>query len=431
MLYAIAELYDREKLYAYRILNSISGDVQEYTDNHLDKLIKDKSIEIKNMSTDGDKAVIVGEYSNKYTRIGLESKLDRKTAIIVLERLPLIDYKCTNYTGKIFNMTLNKLTYNSSIVIIVNGYIKDSEIIMEQTSDIDLEKIKTLEYKIKGYEAKSKILGNIPLGIEIKVNEAVITSVDHEIKDVIIPSFVTAIWQRAFNHNNILSYIYIPTGVKFIGRSAFSYCKELTEVVMEDTDIILDRGVFASCTNLRYIQLSKKLIEIPDNTFRFCRNLVKVEIPQSVKILGKESFAFCSKINNIKFNGQLDSIGRNAFEKCISLGNIELPYVKHTGDGIFSSCKSLTGIKITGIDKINMNMFIYCESIKTIVIPEGVKEIHDLAFSNCIKLETVELPSTIENIATNAFIDIGKTINISVPKGVYLEDAENVKFIYS
>lgn len=430
MLYAIAEIYDRERLYGYRVLNSISGDVHEYTDNHLAKLINDKSLEIKNMSTDGDKAVIVGEYSNKYPRIGIESKLDRKTAIIVLERLSLIDYKCTNYTGKIFNMTLNNLTYNSGIAIIVNGYIKNSEIIMEQTYDIDLEKVKTLDYKIKGYEDKSKILGNIPLGIEIKGNEAVITSVDPEIKDVIIPSFVTAIWQRAFNHNNIISYIHIPTGVKFIGRSAFSYCNELTEVIMEDTDIILDRGVFASCTNLRYIQLSKKLIEVPDNTFRFCRNLVKVEIPQSVKILGKESFAFCRKINNIKFNGQLDSIGRNAFEKCISLGNIELPYVKHTGDGIFSSCKGLTSIKITGIDTINMNMFIYCESIKTIVIPEGVKKIHDLAFSNCIKLETVELPSTIENIATNAFIDIEHEVDIIVNKESYFGEVENAKFIY-
>lgn len=53
-----------------------------------------------------------------------------------------------------------------------------------------------------------------------------------------------------------------------------------------------------------------------------------------------------------------------------------------------------------GLEKIGEQAFSYCESLKKIVIPSTVKDIHDSAFKGCTNLKRVKFSDEIENFVT-------------------------------
>ena len=59
--------------------------------------------------------------------------------------------------------------------------------------------------------------------------------------------------------------------------------------------------------------------------------------------------------------------------------------------------------------------------MKTITIPEGVKEIGDWAFFNCESLHKVVLPVSVVAIGNRAFDKCSPMLEIIVPRGSYAE----------
>lgn len=434
MLYAIAEILDKGKLYGYRILDSNTGEIKECGSQHIVEAIN-KGVGFKNLEVKNGNVTLLGEVAfHKYTKLNMELEaIDNNDTILILERTSLVDYKCTDYTGRLFSMTLTKLMSQWKRLIPVRGRLKDGEeIVMEETYDIDKERVKYLENKLKDYRAKIAMLGETELGIVIKGHEAVLVSADEDIESCIIPSFVTVIWEKAFTACTRLESIYIPKTIRYIGDEAFCNCNELAEVTMADMEVEVGVRAFDRCSKLKTIRLSNKLKEIPKRMLNYCFRLHSIEIPDSVKIIGESAFEYCEELENVTFNGPLDNIGDCAFNSCINLERIDLPTVKHTGKGIFSLCESLKYIKLSSIDKIGIDMFNSCEYMETIVIPEGVKEICTGAFSYCEELKTVILPSTIERIQLGVFKGIGGTVELVVPKGVTFKMDQvtaNIKYV--
>ena len=60
----------------------------------------------------------------------------------------------------------------------------------------------------------------------------------------------------------------------------------------------------------------------------------------------------------------------------------------------------------------------FCRSLKRIVIPEGVTEIGESAFSGCKALEEVVLPSTLRKIGCRAFSECQSLASIALPEGL-------------
>lgn len=387
MIYVIAEIYDGIDLYGYRILDSETEEVKEYRHEDIAKEIKEGRIKIANIGIENDRAVLIGEYKYKYPKMDTEHKIHDKSIVIVLERTSLIDYKCADYTGRTFYMTVNKLVKIRHKLAIVNGDIKnDMEIVMEQTYTIDLDKVKYLEEKLASYKAKVNMIGGTPLNIDIVGDEAVIFPVDDEyITDCIIPSFASIIWPKAFAYCENITSVFIPNNIRFIGNDAFSFCEGITEVHMENGEITLDKSVFYGCKKLSDIKLSSKLKEIPINTFHGCSRITHIEIPDSITEI--EAYAF-------------------------------------------DSCTKLKSIKLPNIGIISKSVFTYCSGLETVEIPEGVKEIQSEAFMNCSSLNKVVLPSTIEKIHPRAFKYIEDTVEILIPKGIKPTGIENLNYTY-
>ena len=59
-----------------------------------------------------------------------------------------------------------------------------------------------------------------------------------------------------------------------------------------------------------------------------------------------------------------------------------------------------------------------CNSLGSIIIPEGIERIPDDAFSNCDRLSEVVLPSTLKSIGSGAFQYTGALSELNIPEGV-------------
>ena len=75
----------------------------------------------------------------------------------------------------------------------------------------------------------------------------------------------------------------------------------------------------------------------------------------------------------------------------------------------------IDGYKVTGIGSY---AFSYCEGVKNIILPEGVKRIEDYAFLGCDSVESITLPEGVESIGSGAFKYCDSLESITLPGSV-------------
>lgn len=111
-----------------------------------------------------------------------------------------------------------------------------------------------------------------------------------------------------------------------------------------------------------------------------------------------------SKIEQIIMPNQITSVGMFAFKECSNLKSITLSNnLKSLGDSCFWNCFSLKELNVpTSLEKIEPYAF-WNTGIKTIDIPESVKEIGLGAFNECSLLEKVYIKSP--QVVTTYFTD--------------------------
>ena len=78
----------------------------------------------------------------------------------------------------------------------------------------------------------------------------------------------------------------------------------------------------------------------------------------------------------------------------------EEEFKKYAPDGRLVIPKILFGSRVVGIGD---EVFANCESIKEVVLQEGLKEIGKRAFAGCVNLTKVKIPNSVETIGGGAF----------------------------
>ena len=112
---------------------------------------------------------------------------------------------------------------------------------------------------------------------------------------------------------------------------------------------------------------------------------------------------------------RVTSIGDLAFRFCESLTSIIIPDgVTSIGENAFEDCSSLTSIVIpNGVTSIGQQAFEGCKSISSIVIPDGVKSIGEFAFQYCSSLTSIVIPNRVTSIGGYAFRDCSSLTSIT------------------
>lgn len=196
-------------------------------------------------------------------------------------------------------------------------------------------------------------------------------------------------------HGNILSKVntardhcpsrvVIPEGVEEIGFNAFSLCEEVGDII-----------------------LPKSLRKIQYGAFMGCKKITTLEMPEGVTEIGPFAFLGCDSLREVKLSKNTQKIHQNAFHQA-SILKVEIPaenafYVFQ--DGL-----------LLNKERTNIVECVDCKKTE-IVVPEGVKEIEERAFSHC-QMSKVSLPASLTCIQAEAFQHCVKLIEIEIPNGV-------------
>lgn len=81
------------------------------------------------------------------------------------------------------------------------------------------------------------------------------------------------------------------------------------------------------------------------------------------------------------------------------------------------------------IRNISQMAFGNCDSLKSVVIPEGIIYIGVSAFYNCVNLEHVSLPESLETIFIGAFIGCGSLRILEIPDNVSQIEPSAVRYL--
>ena len=264
-------------------------------------------------------------------------------------------------------------------------------------------------------------------GAEYTADGLKLIRVPYNVKDYKIKDGTRVIGDNAFWECQDLTSIEIPDSVKSIGNGAFYRCTSLTSIEIPDRVLSIEYYAFSLCTSLTSIEIPDSVKSIGNCAFWGCESLTSIEIPDSVKKIGGGIFNGCHRLRTIVLKTSMyyiqDSILYSKEKVMISCwsnnSNIIIPNgVKNIGDNAFSWCKSLTSIEIPdSVKSIGNGAFWGCESLTSIEIPDSVKSIGNEAFYRCTSLTSIEIPDSVTSIGNDAFSWCESLKVIYIPKG--------------
>ncbi len=259
------------------------------------------------------------------------------------------------------------------------------------------------------------------------------------LKSISLPA-VTEIEGFAFAYCNSLQSVTLNNNITKLSQYTFYKDTSLVSINTENVEII-GEGAFFSCTRLKNIDLSKAK-EIQEDAFYGCSGLTEVNLPE-VKVLGDAAFLGATSVVSLNMP-KIQSIGEQALSM-IGVGTIAIPntltYVAPTA---FYDNENMTSFvyvnqgTIVDTYKINdyvsiFNGVLYTTSengkqvlsaypsgkmdnsfevaaetvrieiyaaaknpyLKTLILPDTLKLIGNMAFYDCNALSTVEFRSTV------------------------------------
>ena len=244
-------------------------------------------------------------------------------------------------------------------------------------------------------------------------------------QNTVIPQSVVNIGFKAFAFRNTLKSIIIPRNITCIQESAFESCSSISSIVVED-----DNNYYDSRNNCNAI------IETATNKLILgCQNTI---IPNTVKTIGYQAFYNCSFLTSIIIPDGVVSIEKEAFCNCHSLEAITIPKTLNSiGYGVLQN--SCTIDKITNYSFIDIQKYatalgladfeingllirrdgvVGCKkNIKSVNIPDGIRQVSSNAFINCTALESITFPNSINDCCLIDLDSCTSLKEISIPKG--------------
>ena len=173
-----------------------------------------------------------------------------------------------------------------------------------------------------------------------------------------VPENTTVIGARAFSGQSFKKII-LPYTVREIGEYAFENCFNLEEVVVK-TDLTSGEGGYSN------------LSTVGEAAFKYCYSLKKIDLSRTrITRLQNETFCRCESLSEILLPDTLEIIGLET-------------------DSLSSSSST-------------SSVFYYCESLRSIKLPEGFKRINGSSNFNYSGLEEMVFPESMEFVADDTF----------------------------
>ena len=197
---------------------------------------------------------------------------------------------------------------------------------------------------------------------------------------------------------------------------------------------------------IKNVTISKGVTSVGNYAFYNCASLENAVLCENVQKVGSHAFDGCTALQKISFSGDAPVISENAFTRVTATGyytdgnatwtsektkNYGGTITWHSGqifgDSIFWSLNDAGELRVWGIgempDGSNTTVWQYYapwyekrDSIRTLLIEEGITYISSTAFSGCENLKSVTIPSTLTELGRMAFV------SCSAIDSIYISD---------
>ena len=242
---------------------------------------------------------------------------------------------------------------------------------------------------------------------------------------------ITQIGEEAFSECSDMTSVAIPSSVTSIGEGAFNCCTGLTSVALPESITSIERFTFHWCSGLTSVIIPASVASVEDYAFNFCGGMTSVTIPMGVKSIGEFTFNECNSLTSVTIPASVTSIFYSSFACCSNLKEILVEEGnKHycSDNGVVYDIDKTTliecpgGIKEysipEGVKNIGELAFFGCTGLTSVIIPEGVKSIDFGAFTECSGLTTVTIPGSVTSIEMSAFHRCSGLTSVTIPEGV-------------
>lgn len=186
---------------------------------------------------------------------------------------------------------------------------------------------------------------------------------------------VTGIADNAFKYNNLES-LSLPQTLQTIGNNAFLGCQKLQFVDIPDCVTTIGSQSFWLCRSMSSLRLPSGIKEIPSGAFSFT-NMENVVVPEGVTTIGCDAFAANERLVNVSLPKSLQSLERGVFWKCKALKTITIPEnVREIGVLAFYDCTSLADIYNLSPVPQNVSKIFSPDMHVTVHVPRGSAELY-------------------------------------------------------
>ena len=287
--------------------------------------------------------------------------------------------------------------------------------------------------------------------------------------NITIPDSVTCIAYAAFHGCNSLSSITIPNSVTSIGVYAFVICSSLTSITIPDGVTSIGYGAFSECSSLKTISLSCKS-SLKKSDFGEQANLVSYT-NQHLLTKTAAKAATCTESGNKEYwtcehcgKYFLSDDTNPATATAVELSETVIPALNHknaiirnasepngtnpgySGDRYCPDCDTVFEKGYTYWNEGNLTWKLDADgtltisgtgamkdydyynnpspasqkkdSVKKVVIEDGVTSIRNSAFYDCNSLTSITIPNSVTSIGAYAFSNCYYLTNITIPNSV-------------
>lgn len=234
-----------------------------------------------------------------------------------------------------------------------------------------------------------------------------------------------------FNGNQIEKYI-VPEGTIVVGKAGHICPKNAAEIILHEGIEELSKDAFSGYLFLKKINLPESISKIGKNAFCLCTGLKELIFPASLSIIENKVGIFSGDYEILSLPVHPEKITKGAFYDVGCIHKLILPGNMSSFEKVFEKHGSITSVEfhdnaenyvienefMYDLTKKKLVLFINKNNNTSVVIPDGVEEICNSAFSGSTKLEKIKIPGTVKKIGNYAFKGCHSLIEIEFLKGL-------------
>ncbi len=264
----------------------------------------------------------------------------------------------------------------------------------------------------KAFQSCSTLTSDLVVPESVTVIEEGTFGYCKAVKNITIGSNVEKIGESAFTDCDSLEKIVIPDSVVEIGDYAFSSCISAVEATIGKEVVTVGKEAFQGCLKLATLTLGESVLSLGDSCFESCVELTTVKIPEPTVVLGGDVFKGCTKLATVEMNDAIEVIGANAFLNTKIWTDADA--IVYVGKWVVD-CKDKT-LPVYNVEEGTVGIATYafasCSAVPTMILPNSVKLINDMAFCYMTNLANVVIGEGVEKIGVQSFSMCSKLTNV-------------------